>query len=175
MSRQTSVSTLFAVAALAFLLPFGTVSCDEEQVSFTGAELATLSVDADPDEPEGTLADDVESSGAAIALVTFALALVGAVVGARRDRGGGWAVAGASGLFLLALRAEMSMAEITYGVGYLLSLAAFAGAGLARFVFRIVDRERRGQQAWTWVVALLVGTPAAAVALVFVAAFSQSG
>ena len=175
MSRRTSVSTLFAAAALAFLLPFGTVSCDEERVSFTGAELVTRTVDADTHEPGGTLADAVESSGGAIALVTFALALVGAAVGARRDRGGGWAIAGASGLFLLAMRAEMSLAEITYGVGYLLSFAAFAGAGLTRFVFRIIERERRGQQAWTWVVAVMVGTPVTAIALACVALVAPSG
>ena len=168
-------STMLAAAALAFLLPFGTVSCDGEEVSFTGIELATFSVDQDPDEPDGTLVNEVESNGSGIALVALAVAIIGAAVAARRNRGGGYAVGGLVALFLLDMQAEAILfgPDVAYGAGYLLSFASFAAAGLTRLVTRLRARRRVGERIWTWIVATVLGAPVAAVVIAFLALASS--
>jgi hypothetical protein len=165
-------STLLAAAALAFLLPFGTVSCDGEEVSFTGVELATFQVDADERHPGGTLAEDVEQGGSPIALVTLAIALVGAGTVALRGRGGGFAAAGVAGLFVLFAKGSLMIDSPTvdHGSGYLLAATALAAAGGLRFVVRVIERERAGRNAWPLVVALMLGVPVTAVVLLYLTA-----
>ena len=166
MSKRKSVSTLFAAAALAFLLPFGTVSCDAERVSVTGIELATFTVDG-AGEPD-SLAAEVEAHGL-WALIALVLALIGASVASLRDRGGGYAAAGLCALFVLGFNADAILGpEIDYEIGYLLSLTAFAAAGLTRFFVRVKARSRDGESVWPWVLGLVLGTPVTATVLLWV-------
>jgi len=160
-------STLFAAAALAFLLPFGTVSCEGEEVKPTGIELVTFSVEGG-NEP-GSVAADVENHGV-MALFALVAALVGAGVALASDRGGGWAVTALCCLFLLGFNGAALLADVDFGPGYLLAFAALGCAGLLRFAIRIVERERSGERAWTWVLALMLGTPATAAVLLFFSA-----
>ena len=84
--RSRAVSgALFLGIALAFLLPFATVSCDDEdRTTFTGLELATRNVPETPTDVEGaTLSSMIEDSGANAA--TFVLLCVAAGC-ARRPR-----------------------------------------------------------------------------------------
>lgn len=156
-------STLFAAAALAFLLPFGTVSCSGEEVSVTGLELATHTVDG-ADEPD-SLAAEVEDHGL-FALFALVLALVGAVVAALRDRGGGWAIAGLCALFVLGFNADTMLMDIEYGAGYVLALGSFVLAGLMRFCVRTQSLILEDRRVWPWFVGLFAGTPVALVSLV---------
>ena len=71
-SRSLAVA-LFAAALLAFLLPFGTVSCGEP-VTFTGLELATSTVHGDDE----ALVDDIEGQGAFFAILAAISVLAGA-------------------------------------------------------------------------------------------------
>ena len=164
-NRRRVTSTLFAAAALAFFLPFGTVSCGAEEVTVSGVELATYTVDGA--EREGSLAADVEAHGV-MALLALVFALVGTGVALLGDRGGGWAIAGLAALFLLAFNGDTILGpEIEYGPGYVLAVVGLAAAGLVRFGIRVYEREQRGERTWTWIVALVLGTPAVAFALLW--------
>jgi hypothetical protein len=143
---------MLVAAALAFLLPFGTVSCDGETVSFTGLELATFSVDSDPTEPDGVLAADVESEGGLLALIALACAIGGAASALLRGRGGGFAVVG-----VLALLGALSNAgwadELEIHAGYGLSVTALVAGATIRGVARLVARRRRAERIWPWLLA----------------------
>lgn len=154
---------MFAAAALAFLLPFGTVSCGEETVSFTGVELATYDV-AGGDEPD-SLAADVEAHGF-YALITLAVALVGAGVAAVWNRGGGYAVTGLCGLYVLAVNPDTLLGpEIEWGPGFVLAGFAFLLAGAARLYVRVEERARTGTSSRPLIIALVLGVPVTAIAL----------
>ena len=112
MRRPFIVSTvLFAMIVVAFVLPFGTVSCEGPAVKFTGYQLATWRV------PETTppattddgknLKDEVENHASFWALLTLGAAVAGALLGLTGRRGGGIAAsAGLFGVFLLVAASE---------------------------------------------------------------------
>ena len=81
----------FAGVAVAFFLPFATVSCDDESVTFTGVELAFGQVE-EPS-PQSTFDDEIESESTAPALVAFLAAIAGLVLGVVRWPGAGVASA----------------------------------------------------------------------------------
>jgi hypothetical protein len=133
-------AVLFAAAVLAFLLPFGTASCNGERVEFTGLELATMRVPADPAPPpeaDGDLAAEVESEGGPYALLALVLALGGLVSAVTKDRGGGFACGAGFALLVLLFNVGESEPEVHARGGYWLALGSVAGAGALR---------RRGRQ-----------------------------
>src|SRR6185295_7071299 len=95
MVKRLISPSLFALAALCFLLPFGTVSCDGAKTSFTGIQLVTHTVpQGGPiDEPDcsadlSTCIEHETSTAAGLALLA---ALVGVVLGYHNNvRGPGW-------------------------------------------------------------------------------------
>jgi hypothetical protein len=138
-------AVLFAAAVLAFLLPFGTVSCEGETVSFTGLELATMRVPADPDAAprrDGGLAADVEAEGGPYALLALVLAAGGLVSAVVRARGGGFAFGAALPLLVLLFNVAESEPDVDARAGYWLALGSVAGAG----ALRRVAREKRRQE-----------------------------
>ena len=148
-ARFNWVSVLFVVAALAFLLPFGTVSCDGETVSFTGFEFATRTIEPDPaaaGAPDKGLAGDVEAEGGTYALMTLVFLAGGLVSVALRSRGGGFALAALLCLLVLLLDAGLSEAEVDIRIGFWLAFASVSGAGLLRLRSRRRERRRRRSQ-----------------------------
>ena len=136
-------AVLFATAVLAFLLPFGTVSCQGETVEFTGLELATMRVPADPTpapEADGNLADEVEAEGGPYALLALVLVLGGLVSARVRGRGGGFAFGAALPLLVLLFDVGESDPDVDARAGYWLALGSVAGAGALR---RRVRQKRR--------------------------------
>ena len=85
-SSRGLTATLFAAALLAFLLPFGTVSCGEP-VTFTGLELATSTVHGDDE----ALVDDIEGQGAFFAILAAISVFAGAGLALVGQRGQGTA------------------------------------------------------------------------------------
>lgn len=142
-------AALLSVAALlAFLLPFGTVSCDGEEVSFTGLELVTRQVQPDPaaaGAPDQGLAGDVETEAGTYALAALVFAAGCLVSAVWRARGGGFALASLLSLLVLLLDAASTEAEVEIGVGYWAALASTTGAGLLRLGSRRRARRRRSQ------------------------------
>jgi len=144
--RRHGVAMLLAGAALAFLLPFGTVSCDGEVVHFTGVELATRHVPADPDASSTTgegLNDEVEAEGGTFALMALVFVAfgVGSVVG--RGLGGGFAAAALLSLVLLLLSAAVSFADVSIQLGYWLALGCVVAATILRGRSRLRARRTR--------------------------------
>lgn len=98
-SRRWLSPALFALAALAFLLPFATVSCDQAKTSFTGVQLVTHTVPQGGNVDEGAdctgdISRCVESQGSALATAAFVAALLGFALGLLRfRRGPGWCAA----------------------------------------------------------------------------------
>jgi hypothetical protein len=161
-------TVLFAVALLAFLLPFGTVSCGTP-VSFTGVELATGTVTGD----DATIVDQVNSTAplpALFALLCSASGLALAIAGMRGQ--GTTAVAGLLALLLLPWLS--GLAELDVHGGYFLAVAALAGVGgwRCRILIRRWRRARlRVWPAWTGLVALMI---VACLTLAFCVAASAS-
>ena len=142
--RFNGVSALLVAAALAFLLPFGTVSCDEERVSFTGIRLATRTIEPDPaaaGAPDKGLAGDVEAEVGTYALMTLVFLAGGLVSVAVCGRGGGFALAVLLCLLVLLLDAVDNEAEVDIRLGYWLALASVSAAWLLRLWSS--RRERR--------------------------------
>src|SRR5438094_10634277 len=88
--------SLFALAALCFLLPFATVACDGATKSFTGIQLVTHTV------PAGGMVDDcsadlstcIEQETSTAAGLALLAALIGASLGCFSVvRGPGWCAA----------------------------------------------------------------------------------
>lgn len=96
---------------LAFALPFATVSCDRDETTFTGAQLATWSVPEGGQVDARNCRDDigacVEREGSILAAVVAVAALAGIVFGLwRTPKGEGWcAAAGLAAILLLAAQA----------------------------------------------------------------------
>src|SRR5215207_8911814 len=85
---------IYAAILLAFLLPFATVSCGGEEVTFTGAQLALAQVPAaDVESGQETLSGDIQDESGFWALLALVAAIVGPVspVGAEAEspRGSG--------------------------------------------------------------------------------------
>ena len=145
--RVNAASVLFAAAALAFLLPFATVSCHGETVSFTGIELATRTIEADPAaarEPDKGLAGDVEDAEGTYALMALVFLVGGVVSVAARGRGGGFALAALLSLLVLLLDAADTEADIQ--IGYWLALASVCGAGVLLLWSSLRERRQRRRQ-----------------------------
>ena len=87
LTGRHALTALLAAAVLAFLLPFGTVSCGTP-VTFTGLELATAGVPASSDEGH-EFASEVESSGSAVALLGLLAAVAGLILAAAAVPGAG--------------------------------------------------------------------------------------
>lgn len=144
-------ATLFAAALLSFLLPFGTVSCSDPPVTFTGLELATATVHGDDD----YVVDEIESQGAFFALVAAAAVLAGGCLAVAGRRGqGSAATVGLVALLLLPWSGWAAMADLVAHSGYVLATGALTvvvGIGATRLL-----RERRcaGRRIWPAVTGL---------------------
>jgi Tol biopolymer transport system component len=142
-SRWSS-STIFGGIVLAFLLPFATVSCGNEEVTFTGVELALRQV---PDQTAPTAQSGDESLPAMIeeesggpALIAFAAAIAGLVLALAHRRGGGFAaVIGLSAILLLAWDLVTTLADVEIHYGYVLAMVGF----LAAATYHGIDARRR--------------------------------
>ena len=149
LSKRWLSPTLFALVLVAFALPFATVSCNTDQTTFTGAQLATWHV------PEGgqldarTCRDDiagcVEREGSVLAAVVAVAALAGIVLGLWRiPKGEGWcAAAGLTAILLLAAQGLRPRAvDVSLHSGFWLILALMMWA-TALHAARRVRRRRQ--------------------------------
>jgi hypothetical protein len=133
--RKRGPAVLFAAAALAFLLPFGTVSCGNQTVSFTGLELATMHVPPDPVprvDPSNGLSAHVEAQAGAWALLALVLVVGGLVSAVALGRGGGFAFGSGLALCVLLFDAATTGADARVRGGLWLALTCIAGAGAMR-------------------------------------------
>jgi hypothetical protein len=125
--------SLFALAALCFLLPFATVSCEDTRTTFTGIELVTRTV------PRGgvlqgrpdcstDLSVCVEHAAAGTATVALAAALAGLLLGVLGiGRGPGWcALVGLGAVAALPFEGGAFGPQVTTHSGYDLALLLFA-------------------------------------------------
>jgi hypothetical protein len=145
--RRRGPAVLFAAAALAFLLPFGTVSCGNQTVSFTGLELATMQVPPDPAprvDPSNGLAAHVEAQAGAWALLALVLVVCGLVSAVALGRGGGFAFGSGLALCVLLFDAATTGADARVRGGLWLAVTCVAGAGGIRA--NAVWRARRSRQ-----------------------------
>ena len=146
--RRHCVGLLLVAATLAFLLPFGTVSCSGETVRFTGVELASRHVQpavSHEHDSDGGLAGDVESSGSTIALMALVFAIAGAASATYRGLGGGFSVAALLSLLLLLLDAAFSFADLQIEAGFWLVLCLVVAAVIVRARSRWRARRARRQ------------------------------
>jgi hypothetical protein len=141
---------LFALIALAFLLPFATVACDNARTTFSGIQLATHAV------PHGgNLAGDsasdcktyigtcVQRSASNTATVAFVVALLGLALGlVGVVRGPGWcALLGLGAMLALPFEGGVLGPDIYLHSGYYLATLGFL---VAVFVhLRRAARRRR--------------------------------
>jgi hypothetical protein len=135
---------LFALAALAFVLPFATVSCEGAETSFTALQLATRTV-PDGGRPDGggfgesctcrDISDEVEHPDSWFADAAAFAALVGLGLGiARMRRGPGWAAL--VGLLSTAyMGLSGGLATVHLRIGYWLMLGSFGAAAALHLVF----------------------------------------
>jgi hypothetical protein len=159
-TRRVLSPALLALVLGCFFLPFATVSCGDQAVTFTGAELA---VGAVPDSGTGDFNEEVESGGQFYALLALT-AVVAAVVFAA-SRSPSRAAFLLSELAFLALcwlyvQAGLELATVHVHVGYLLTLALLLASMCAHAA------AMRGQGLW---VALTAGIPGMVHPLVFLA------
>jgi hypothetical protein len=137
----------FGLAALAFLLPFATVSCDDATTSFTGIQLVTHTVpaggyvDAAPD-CSADISACVEARGSTTATIALLAVLAGLGLGLLGiGRGSGWCAA-IGFLAIAILPFKSGMADVNFRAGYLLALASLlAACGLQ--MIRRFSRKRR--------------------------------
>lgn len=142
-SRRLTV-TLFAAALVAFVLPFGTVSCGEP-VSFTGVELATASVTGSDDE----LVDQIEAQGTLFALIAAASALLGLGLALAGRRGqGSIALVGLLALLFLPWLAGLGLTDFQVHEGF--ELAAASLLVIVALRARLLIRRRRARDRRTW-------------------------
>lgn len=147
LSSRWGSATLFAGIVVAFLLPFATVSCSGEEVTFTGVQLALQQVpDPQTQDEEGSLAEDVEAESSLSALVALASAATGLALGVAGRRGGGIAAAvGLPAMLVLALNAATTLATVELHAGYPLALLAYVAAAAVHA--RGARRRRRAARA----------------------------
>lgn len=149
MSRALS-GTAFAVAALAFMLPFGVVSsCSGAEVRYTGAELATFSVPAQ-DAQDVELRDSLEHGAGAFALAALVAAGFGVVLSIL-GRPVGAGVCAALGLVAIQLLVYATVAIADGGelfVGYWLSLLALVVSAGVCLIRQIGIRRQRRRSVW---------------------------
>jgi hypothetical protein len=142
--------SLFALAALAFLLPFATVSCDGAKTSFSGIQLVTHTV------PAGGMVDEAGDCSADLSTciehetsTAAGLALLAALVGVGLGylgvvRGPGWCATVALGALAYLPLADPLVDEQLHS-GYVLSFAFLLAAGVlhAGRAFGRLRRRRR--------------------------------
>lgn len=139
------VATLFAAALLAFLLPFGTVSCSEPPTTFTGLELATGTVHGDDE----ILVGEIVTGGMLFALLGGIAALVGGGIAITGGRGqGSAATVGLVALLLLPWRGWSEMAELEAHSGYVLATGSLAAAVAIRATRLVRNRSAAGRRIW---------------------------
>jgi hypothetical protein len=127
----------FAVALLAFALPFATVSCDDAQVEASGADLVLRT----PPETEGRAPDGIElgelvvASGGGLATAAFLAFALGLLASARMWQSGWAPLAGVVGvaalIFLKTRGGPEDIAEVDTQIGAFLAAGAGAAAALA--------------------------------------------
>jgi hypothetical protein len=129
--RRWFSPVLFALIGLCFLLPFGTVSCEDKTTTFTGAQLATWTVPEGGVVNDADLAEQIEGEGSGLALVTLVACVLGVLLGLiRMSWGEGWcAAAGLVTTLILGVKAANSLAT-TLHAGYLLALLLFLCAAV---------------------------------------------
>ena len=127
----------FALALLAFALPFATVSCDDARVEASGADLVLRSApEAEGQAPEGIeLGELVVAAGGGLATAAFLAFALGLLASARMWRSG-WApfagVVGVAALVFLKTRGgPENIAEVDAQIGAFLAAGAGAAAALA--------------------------------------------
>jgi hypothetical protein len=128
----------FAVALLAFVLPFATVSCDGARVEPTGAELVLRSAPEEEGTPQQDfqLGDLVVAYGGGLASAAF-LAFALSLLAALRGWNGGWAtlagLVGVAALVFLKTRGGgegEAIAEVDAKAGGIVAAGAGAVGGL---------------------------------------------
>lgn len=149
-SQRWLAPAVFGLAALAFLLPFATVSCNSAQTTFTGIQLVTETVPSGGVTDNGqALGDRVEDSASQLAMAALASAVVGfilSVLGAHK--GPGWlAAAGLVSILLLGAKAlEPFGPTIEFHPGYWLTLLLFLCASWL-YASRALRRRRAARRA----------------------------
>ena len=139
---RLTVSALFAAALLAFLLPFGTVSCGTP-VTFTGLELATANVAGDDE----YVVDEANGTPALVAAVAALSAVAGLLLALAGARGQG--TSALVGLLALLLLPWMTgLAEFQVHVGFDLAVAALATVVAWRA--RLLIGRRRAARLRIW-------------------------
>jgi len=148
MSRVLS-GTAFAVAALAFTLPFGVVSsCDGAEVEFTGTELVAFSVPAD-DAQDAELRDSLERGAGPFALAALLGTALGLVLSVLDRPGAGRCAALGVVAMQLVLYAMVIVSDDgDLFVGYWLALASFVVAGLVSLIREVRGRLRVRRSGW---------------------------
>ena len=130
-------SLAFALALLAFALPFATVSCDDARVETSGADFVLRT----PPETEGRAPEGIElgelvvAAGGGLATAAFLAFALGLLASARMSRSG-WApfagVAGVAALVFLKTRGgPENIAEVETEIGAFLAVGAGTAAALA--------------------------------------------
>jgi hypothetical protein len=143
-TQRSLAPVLFGLAALAFLLPFATVSCKDAETTFTGIQLVTKSVPPggaiDSGRPIG---EEVEDAAFYTAVAAFAAAVFGFFLTALGvQKGPGWlAAAGLASMVWLMKIAISTLAETVFHAGYWLVLLLFLCAG-GLHAWRAIKRRR---------------------------------
>jgi hypothetical protein len=127
----------FAVALLAFALPFATVSCDDARVEASGADFVLRT----PPETEGRAPEGIElgelvvASGGGLATAALLAFALGLLASARMWRSGWAPLAGVVGVaalvFLKTRGGPEDIAEVETQIGAFLAAGAGAAAALA--------------------------------------------
>jgi hypothetical protein len=127
----------FALALLAFALPFATVSCDDAQVEASGADLVLRT----PPETEGRTPEGIElgelvvAAGGGLATAAFLAFALGLLASAGMWQAGWAPLAGVVGVaalvFLKTRGGPESIAEVDTKIGAFLAAGAGAAAALA--------------------------------------------
>jgi hypothetical protein len=143
--------TLFALIALAFFLPFATVSCDGRTTHTTGIQLVTRTVPYGgrldlAGDCEDYIGQCVEAKASNTATVAFLAALAGLVLGALGIvRGPGWCALVGFGAILV-LPFEGLFADISLEAGWIVAFFGFLTLGIGHAVWAIRRGRRRRRE-----------------------------
>ena len=127
----------FALALLAFILPFATVSCDDARVEASGADLVLRTApETEGRAPEGIeLGELVVAAGGGLATAAFLAFALGLLAPAGMWQAGWAPLAGVVGVaalvFLKTRGGPESIAEVDTKIGAFLAVGAGAAAALA--------------------------------------------